>query len=71
MRKPFMDHLCMFYHEKGQPLTAMPTIGKNNLDLWKLYMAVKERGGCQQVGDIIKMDMIWSTDYLPAIIMLC
>lgn len=49
MRKPFMEHLCMFYHEKGMPLTTMPTIGKNNLDLWKLYMAVKERGGCQQV----------------------
>lgn len=44
-----MDHLCMFYQEKNQPLTSMPMIGKNALDIWKIYMAVKDRGGFQQV----------------------
>jgi len=50
MRKPFLDHLCMFYHETGCPLTQNPTMGKHGLDLWKCYTQVKEKGGFQQVG---------------------
>lgn len=49
LRKQFMEHLCAFYLETSKPLTTMPAIGKNPLDLFKVYATVKEKGGFQQV----------------------
>ena len=48
-RRQFMDHLCAFYLETSKPFSSMPAIGKNPLDLYKVYTLVKEKGGFQQV----------------------
>ena len=48
-RKPFLDRLFSMMDEKGTPLTSIPTITKQPLDLYKMYASVKERGGCIEV----------------------
>ncbi len=35
--------------DKGTPITTMPAISKQPLDLYKLYILVKERGGLVDV----------------------
>merc|ERR1719210_677337 len=44
-RRPFLDKLLSFMEEKGTPITQCPTISKNPLDLFRLYLYTKERGG--------------------------
>ncbi|XP_013384498.1 AT-rich interactive domain-containing protein 1B isoform X3 [Lingula anatina] len=50
-RKTFLDKLNAFVEERGTPFTTAPTMNKQPLDLFKLYNAVKERGG---VADVTK-----------------
>ena len=49
-RKPFLDKLFNYMDEKGSPITSMPMISKNPIDLYKLYNLVKEKGGLLEVG---------------------
>merc|ERR1719266_3273456 len=44
-RRPFLEKLLGFMEEKGTPITQCPTISKNPLDLFRLYLYTKERGG--------------------------
>lgn len=48
-RRLFLDKLIMYQEERGTPLSQCPTISKQPLDLYKLYMAAKERGGFVEV----------------------
>ena len=48
-RKKFLDQLLRFMEEKGSPISACPTISKNPLDLFRLYLLVRDRGGFVEV----------------------
>ncbi|XP_076466263.1 uncharacterized protein LOC143297726 isoform X2 [Babylonia areolata] len=48
-RRPFLDKLLAFLEEKGSPITTMPNISKQPLDLYKLYHCVREKGGFVEV----------------------
>ena len=48
-RKAWLDKLLSFMEERGTPITQCPTISKNPLDLYKLYMYTKDRGGYLEV----------------------
>lgn len=48
-RRLFLDKLIMYQEERGTPLSQCPTISKQPLDLYKLYLATKERGGFVEV----------------------
>ena len=48
-RKAWLDKLLNFMEERGTPITQCPTISKNPLDLYKLYMYTKDRGGYLEV----------------------
>ncbi|OXU31954.1 hypothetical protein TSAR_013066 [Trichomalopsis sarcophagae] len=44
-RRSWLDKLVGFMEERRTPITSCPTISKNPLDLFRLYLYVKERGG--------------------------
>lgn len=48
-RRMFLDKLIHFMEENNSPIASCPTISKNPLDLFKLYILVKERGGFLEV----------------------
>ena len=48
-RKKFLDQLLRFMEEKGNSISACPTISKNPLDLFRLYLLVRDRSGFVEV----------------------
>lgn len=48
-RKVWLDKLISFMEERRTPITACPTISKQALDLYRLYIYVKDRGGFLEV----------------------
>lgn len=48
-RRPFLDRLFAFLEEKGTPMSNMPVISKQPIDLFRLYMIVQEKGGMVEV----------------------
>lgn len=48
-RRTWLDKLVTFMEERRTPITSCPTISKNPLDLFRLYIYVKERGGFMEV----------------------
>ena len=48
-RRMFLDRLLSFMEDRGSPITQCPTISKNPLDLFKLYLFTKDRGGYLEV----------------------
>jgi AT-rich interactive domain-containing protein 1 len=50
-RRMFLDKLIHYMEENNSPIASCPTISKNPLDLFKLYLLVKERGGFLEVRD--------------------
>jgi hypothetical protein len=56
-RKPFLDCLFAYLDEKGTPMSYMPTILKQPIDLFHLYMIVQEMGGMLEVGIAIDEDI--------------
>ena len=48
-RKLFLDRLLHFMEDRGTPITQCPTISKNPLDLFRLYLFTKDRGGFMEV----------------------
>ncbi|XP_015594992.1 trithorax group protein osa isoform X2 [Cephus cinctus] len=48
-RRSWLDKLVAFMEERRTPITSCPTISKNPLDLFRLYLYVKERGGFMEV----------------------
>ncbi|XP_037039675.1 trithorax group protein osa isoform X4 [Bradysia coprophila] len=53
-RRGWLDNLLGFMEERRTPISACPTISKQPLDLYKLYMLVKERGGFVEVCKVTK-----------------
>lgn len=51
-RRSWLDKLLAFMEERRTPITTCPTISKNPLDLFRLYIYVKERGGFMEVVQI-------------------
>lgn len=50
-RRPWLEHYVRFMEEIGKPLVGLPQVVKQPLDLYRFYLAVRERGG---VLDVIK-----------------
>lgn len=48
-RRVFLDKLIVYNDERGTPITQCPTISKQPLDLFRLYLIVKDRGGFVEV----------------------
>lgn len=48
-RRYFLDKLLLFNEDRGTPITQCPTISKQPLDVYRVYLAVKERGGFVEV----------------------
>lgn len=48
-RRAWLDKLLGFMEDRRSPITTCPTISKNPLDLFRLYVYVKERGGFMEV----------------------
>lgn len=48
-RRGFLDRLLGYMDEIRKPVAACPTISKQPLDLYRLYVYVKERGGFLEV----------------------
>ncbi|XP_031785952.1 trithorax group protein osa isoform X9 [Nasonia vitripennis] len=53
-RRSWLDKLVGFMEERRTPITSCPTISKNPLDLFRLYLYVKERGGFMEVCKVTK-----------------
>ena len=49
-RRPFLERLFAYMDEMGSSITAMPCISKQPIDLFKLFVVVRERGGIVEVG---------------------
>lgn len=45
----WVDRYLAFIEEKAMPMTNLPAVGRKPLDLFRLYMSVKEIGGMTQV----------------------
>ncbi|XP_068577576.1 AT-rich interactive domain-containing protein 1B isoform X1 [Cebidichthys violaceus] len=48
-RRVWVERYLTFMEERGSPVTQLPAVGKKPLDLWKLYIAVREIGGLAMV----------------------
>ncbi len=48
-RRPFLEKLLQFMEQRGTPIAQCPTISKNPLDLYRLYIYTKDRGGFVEV----------------------
>uniref|UniRef100_A0A8D0G2Y6 ARID domain-containing protein n=1 Tax=Sphenodon punctatus TaxID=8508 RepID=A0A8D0G2Y6_SPHPU len=48
-RKMWVDRYLIFMEERGTPVASLPAVGKKPLDLFRLYVCVKEIGGLAQV----------------------
>lgn len=48
-RKMWVDRFLAFIEEKAMGMTNLPAVGRRPLDLFRLYMSVKEIGGFAQV----------------------
>lgn len=54
-RRAWLDKLLAFMEERRTPITTCPTISKNPLDLFRLYVYVKERGGFMEVSKMTSL----------------
>lgn len=48
-RKMWVDRYLAFTEEKAMGMTNLPAVGRKPLDLYRLYVSVKEIGGLTQV----------------------
>lgn len=48
-RKMWVDRYLAFIDEKAMGMNNLPAVGRRPLDLFRLYMSVKEIGGLTQV----------------------
>lgn len=60
-RRSWVERYLSFMEERGTPVTQLPAVGKKPLDLWKLYMAVREIGGLAMVNKNKKWRELSST----------
>uniref|UniRef100_A0A8C5ETJ3 AT-rich interactive domain-containing protein 1A-like n=1 Tax=Gouania willdenowi TaxID=441366 RepID=A0A8C5ETJ3_GOUWI len=60
-RKIWVDRFLAFTEEKAMCMTNLPAVGRKPLDLFRLYMSVKEIGGMMQVNKNKKWRELSST----------
>ncbi|GMS79285.1 hypothetical protein PENTCL1PPCAC_1460, partial [Pristionchus entomophagus] len=48
-RRQFFEKLVDFCERHGEPITMIPQVSKQNVDLHRLYIAVRNKGGFEQV----------------------
>lgn len=48
-RRAFLERLFSFMDEKGTPISIVPAISKQPVDLYRLYHVVREKGGLVEV----------------------
>jgi AT-rich interactive domain-containing protein 1 len=48
-RRQFLERLFGFMEEKNSPISVVPAISKQPVDLYRLYFLVKEKGGLVEV----------------------
>ncbi|XP_034713991.1 AT-rich interactive domain-containing protein 1B-like isoform X2 [Etheostoma cragini] len=48
-RRGWVERYLTFMEERGTPVAQLPVVGKKALDLWKVYIAVREIGGLAMV----------------------
>ncbi|VDM25870.1 unnamed protein product [Toxocara canis] len=48
-RRAFFEKLVLFCERQGEPITQVPQVSKQTVDLHRLYIAVMKRGGFEQV----------------------
>ncbi|XP_068608159.1 AT-rich interactive domain-containing protein 1B [Brachionichthys hirsutus] len=48
-RRGWVERYLTFMEERGTPVGQLPVVGKKPLDLWRLYVAVREIGGLAMV----------------------
>ncbi|CAI4225260.1 unnamed protein product [Auanema sp. JU1783] len=48
-RRAFFERLVAFCEQHCEPITMVPQVSKQNVDLHRLYIAVRNRGGFEQV----------------------
>ncbi|KAK0134045.1 AT-rich interactive domain-containing protein 1B [Merluccius polli] len=50
-RRAWVDRYLAFMEDRGTPVPSLPTVGKKPLDLYRLYMCVREIGGVAMVNN--------------------
>ena len=65
-----MDRLLSFMEDRGTPITQCPTISKNPLDIYKLYIFTKDRGGYLEVSSINIFAKCRNDDVVNQIVMI-
>ena len=74
-RRAWLDKLLSFMEDRGTPITQCPTISKNPLDLYRLYIYTKDRGGFLEVCIYIILhdvhSLVFSTMYTVQFTVLC
>ncbi|XP_027856635.1 AT-rich interactive domain-containing protein 1B-like isoform X3 [Xiphophorus couchianus] len=60
-RRSWVERYLTFMEERGTPVSQLPVVGKKPLDLWKLYVAVREIGGLAMVNKNKKWRELSST----------
>lgn len=48
-RRNWVERYLNFMEDRGTPVAHLPAVGKKPLDLWRLYIAVREIGGLAMV----------------------
>lgn len=57
-RKMWVDRYLAFAEEKAMGMSNLPAVGRKPLDLFRLYVSVKEIGGLTQVWRFTSPDMV-------------
>lgn len=70
-RRTWLDKLVGFMDERRTPITSCPTISKNPLDLFRLYLYVKDRGGFMEVCKVQCSSIQPSVSYIVSVLFLC
>lgn len=52
-RRGWVERLLAFMEERRTPIAACPTISKQPLDLYRLYLLVRDRGGFVEVQPLV------------------
>lgn len=61
-RKMWVDRYLAFAEEKAMGMNNLPAVGRKPLDLFRLYVSVKEIGGLTQVRPHVSGQASWSCD---------
>ncbi|KAI9497293.1 hypothetical protein BDB00DRAFT_936464 [Zychaea mexicana] len=59
----FIDNLQKFHSRKGTTLQSEPILGGQKLDLYKIYNAVMDAGGFDQLG--WEEETVWGKVWVP------